>query len=335
MVARNSAPLAAPLARSWQAALRDAVRDPRELARLVELPEQALAHVVTDANFPLLVPRGYVARIRKGDPDDPLLRQILPVTNERDIVPGYSADPLDERTYAADGVLRKYARRALLITTAACPVHCRYCFRRSFPYATQLAARADFGPALHALRAATDIDEVILSGGDPLSLGNRRLAGLIRGLEEIPALRRVRIHTRFPIMLPERIDASLTKLLRATRLRTIVVVHANHAREIDPPVAAALRGLADSVDALLNQSVLLQGVNDSVDALVDLSEQLFAAATLPYYLHLLDPVAGAAHFAVPEHRALEIAAGLRARLPGYLVPRLVREIPGEFSKTPL
>ena len=320
--------------RDWQAELRDAVRDVADLAGLLELPADVLhARIAGASTFPLLVPRGFVARMRKGDPDDPLLLQVLPLAIEDDVPAGYSADPLDEQAIADDGLLQKYAGRALLITSGACPVHCRYCFRRSFPYQAQLAARANWSGALRALQNAPDVEEVILSGGDPLSLSNRRLSVLLRRLESISSLRRVRIHTRFPIMVPERVDRGLLELLAATSLQTIVVVHTNHAREIDAAVAGALRALKRNVDQLLNQSVLLHGINDRADTLVALSERLFECGALPYYLHMLDPVAGAAHFAVAESLAVELMRRLEARLPGYLVPKLVREIPGKPSKS--
>jgi EF-P beta-lysylation protein EpmB len=333
-MATNPALPARAAPNTWQAELRDAVRDAAELASLLELPADVVrARVAGASAFPLLVPRGFVARMRKRDPDDPLLLQVLPLTIEEITRPGYSPDPLDEQAIAQDGLLQKYAGRALLIASGACPVHCRYCFRRSFPYQTQLAARADWSSALKGLRDARDITEVILSGGDPLSLSNRRLSVLLRTLERIPSLRRVRIHTRFPIMIPERVDRGLLELLGTTSLQTIVVVHANHAREIDATVAGALQTLKRNVDQLLNQSVLLRRVNDRADTLVALSERLFECGALPYYLHMLDPVAGAAHFAVEEPFALELMRELRAKLPGYLVPRLVREIPREPSKS--
>jgi EF-P beta-lysylation protein EpmB len=229
-------------------------------------------------------------------------------------------------------VIEKYPGRALLIASGTCPVHCRYCFRREFPYREQLAARADWQPAIDALRARAGIKEVILSGGDPLSLSNRRLGELIAKLEGTP-IETLRIHTRYPVAVPERVDGGFLDLLGATRLKTVIVIHCNHANEIDDSVAAALRALRPRVGALLNQSVLLCGVNDNADALADLSERLFACGALPYYLHLLDRVAGAAHFEVGEREGLELIARLRARLPGYLVPRLVKEAPGELSKT--
>ena len=240
-----------------------------------------------------------------------------------------------ERTAFPRAVIEKLPDLKLLITTGACAVNCRYCFRRHFPYAEENASRADFEPALEVLRADTTVREVILSGGDPLTLGDRRLAALLEGLESIPHLRRVRLHTRLPIVLPERIDAGFTGMWSVVRLQKVAVVHVNHAAEIDAPVRDALARLEGTGTTLLNQSVLLRGVNDCADDLVALSEALFEAGALPYYLHLLDPVAGAAHFDVPEEAARTLVAEVAARLPGYLVPRLVREIPGEAAKTML
>jgi EF-P beta-lysylation protein EpmB len=316
---------------SWQRALQDAVRDPVELARLVDLTPAALGPAAA-TGFPLLVPRGFIARMRRGDPHDPLLRQIWPHADELVPSPGFTHDPVREQGLAANGLIRKYGGRVLLIASGACPLHCRYCFRRDFPYAEQLAARGDWEPALAQLAKHDDAREAILSGGDPLSLSNRRLGELLARLADT-SVETVRIHTRFPIAIPERVDLGLTELLATTRLRTVVVVHANHANELDEHVARALTSLRARVTALLNQSVLLRGVNDAADALVRLSERLFTCGVLPYYLHLLDPVAGAAHFDVERETGIELVAELRKRLPGYLVPRLVRETPGELSKT--
>lgn len=318
---------------SWQAALQNAVRDPAELARLLELPRSALG-AAASGEFPLLVPRGFVARMRKGDPHDPLLRQVWPDAAELTHVDGFSADPVREQGLAAQGVIQKYPGRALLIASGACPLHCRYCFRREFPYQAQLAARGDWSAAIAELRHLPDVREAILSGGDPLSLSNRRLDELVSKLEDT-ALTTVRIHTRFPIAIPERVEDGLLRLLRGTRLRTVLVVHANHANELDADVERALNALRSVLTALLNQSVLLRGVNDDAATLASLSERLFACGVLPYYLHLLDRVAGAAHFDVAESTGRRLVADLRARLPGYLVPRLVREIAGELSKTPV
>jgi EF-P beta-lysylation protein EpmB len=245
---------------------------------------------------------------------------------------GFTADPVREQGLAAGGVIQKYPGRVLLIASGACPLHCRYCFRRDFPYSAQLAARADFSAALAELRNVPDAREAILSGGDPLSLSNRRLGDLLARLADT-SITTVRIHTRFPIAIPERIDAGLLRVLRATKLQTVLVVHSNHANELDAAVERGLAALRPELTALLNQSVLLRGVNDDAGVLAGLSERLFACGVLPYYLHLLDRVAGAAHFDVDEETAKSLVAALRARLPGYLVPRLVREIPGRSSKT--
>jgi len=318
---------------SWQEAVRTAVRDPAELLQLLDLPTAALG-AAASAPFGLLVPRSFVARMRKRDPNDPLLKQVWPFANELDAVPEFTADPVREQGLAAHGLLQKYAGRALLIASGACPVHCRYCFRREFPYREQLAARGDWSEAIAALAKAPDVREVILSGGDPLSLSNRRLSELLARLADTAATT-VRIHTRFPIVVPERIDDGLVRLLGGTRFRTVVVVHTNHANELDLAVERALAELRAALSALLNQAVLLKGVNDDADSLVSLSERLFDCGVLPYYLHLLDRVAGAAHYEVDETVGKKLIADLRARLPGYLVPRLVRETAGELSKSPV
>jgi EF-P beta-lysylation protein EpmB len=240
---------------SWQAVVRDAVRDPAELAALLELPRDALVARAAAA-FPLLVPRGFVSRMRKRDLDDPLLRQVWPQPAEDDEVPGFGADPVREQGLAADGLIRKYPGRALLVASGACPVHCRYCFRRSFPYHDQLAARGDWAPAIAALRETPGIKEAILSGGDPLSLSNRRLGELVAKLEDT-AIETLRVHTRFPVMVPERVDGGLLRLFERTRLKTVAVIHCNHGNELDSHVEAALHALAPATGALLNQSVLL------------------------------------------------------------------------------
>lgn len=319
----------------WQVELARAVTDPTELLAVLDLDPAAFPGGISDRTaFRMRVPRPFVARMRRGDPDDPLLRQVLPRAEEHVDVDGYGFDPVAELGNGVDGgVLRKYAGRALVITTGACGVHCRYCFRRHFPYVETRASADDWHAPLSALAADPSVDEAILSGGDPLSLSDRRLARLVSGLDAIPHLRRLRIHTRQPVVLPMRVDGDLMHWLSASRLQKIVVVHVNHAAEIDDSVVAALDRLRDCGATLLNQSVLLRGVNDSSRVLAELSERLFEAGVLPYYLHALDPVAGAAHFDVGDARARALLAELQARLPGYLVPRLVREVPGRPSKT--
>lgn len=294
------------------------------------LPEAARA----SQSFPLRVPRGFVARMRRGDPRDPLLLQVLPTGAELRPVAGFTADPVgDLASREATGLLHKYAGRALLIATGACAVHCRYCFRRHFPYGEETASSRDWREALERLREDPSLSEVILSGGDPLSLSDRRLRQLTDELRTIPHIRRLRIHTRYPVVLPERVDEGLLQWLASLPIQCVVVIHANHAREIDAEVRRACLALGSAGATVLNQSVLLAGVNDSVDALADLSEALFDMRVLPYYLHVLDRVQGAAHFDVSEDTALALHAGLLERLPGYLVPRLVREVPGAASKT--
>jgi len=321
----------------WQQLWRDAVRDPRELLSMLGL--DAWAGRVSEAaarQFPLRVPRGFVARMRPGDPRDPLLRQVLPLDDEDRIVEGFALDAVgDAAARAGTGVLRKYRGRALLVTTGSCAVHCRYCFRRHFPYAEDTAAANGWRGAVCLIEADREIDEVILSGGDPLSLATSKLAEVTTALADIPHLRRLRIHTRLPIVLPERVDTTLVDWLRALPWPVTVVVHANHAREFDEGVDAALARLRSVGALLLNQAVLLRGVNDSVDALAALSERGHAAGVLPYYLHQLDRVQGTAHFEVPDARAIELHRSLSARLSGYLVPRLVREVAGDPGKRPM
>ncbi len=321
----------------WQRELARAISDPAELLRELDLDPALLpAARAAAACFPLRAPRGFVARMRKGDPDDPLLRQVLPLGAELAETPGFDTDPVGDRAArAAPGVLHKYHGRALLLVTGACAVHCRYCFRREFPYAESGTGPARWRLALAYLRDASSLREAILSGGDPLSLSDRRLGALLAELDRIPHLERLRIHSRQPIVLPERVDDGLLAVLAQTRLQRVLVVHVNHPREIDGTVHAALRRLAAAGVTLLNQTVLLRGINDSAATLAGLSEALFAAGVLPYYLHLLDRVRGAAHFEVKESEASAIMETLRQRLPGYLVPRLVRELPDRPAKTPV
>lgn len=313
------------------------MRDPGELLSLLGLDGlagQVSAEAATQ--FPLRVPRGFIARMRRGDPDDPLLRQVLPLDDEMRLVPGFGLDAVgDSAARAGTGVIRKYQGRSLLVTTGSCAVHCRYCFRRHFPYAEETAARDGWRESVALIRADSSIEEVLLSGGDPLSLATSKLAELTDALAGIPHLKRLRIHSRLPVVLPERVDDALLDWLAALPWPVAFVIHANHANEFDASVDAALARLRRAGVQLLNQAVLLRGVNDSVDALADLSERSFAAGVLPYYLHQLDRVAGVAHFEVDDAQAVALHAALAARLSGYLVPRLVREVPGDTGKRPL
>lgn len=321
----------------WQRLQAAAITDPAVLLRRLGLDRALLPAARRAAqHFRLRVPEGYVARMRRGDPHDPLLRQVLPLDAECQDPPGYLDDPVgDHDAMMVPGLLHKYPGRVLLLSTGACAVHCRYCFRRHFPYADANPAREQWGPALDYIAARPAITEVILSGGDPLSLSDERLSALAGALAEIPHLRRLRVHSRTPVVLPERVDEALLDWLAPGRFATVMVIHANHAREIDGTVREAVGRLRRAGVLLLNQAVLLRGVNDRVEDLADLSETLFEAGVLPYYLHQLDPVRGAAHFLVPDRQALALHEALAARVPGYLLPRLVREIPGAGGKTPL
>jgi len=333
-----SGQLPGPLPRvRWQQVLADAITSPAQLCEILGL-DPGLIEGVREATgqFALRVPRSFVARMRHGDPRDPLLLQVLPAAAEMATASGFGIDPVgDLASRTVPGLLHKYAGRALLIATGACAVHCRYCFRRHFPYGEESALAAGWREAIDHLRSDASISEIILSGGDPLSLSDRRLQQLTDELQSVPHVRRLRIHTRHPVVLPERVDEGLSNWLSAVRLQKVVVIHANHAQELDAEVGRACRDLAAAGATLLNQSVLLAGVNDSVAALADLSEALFSMNVLPYYLHLLDRVLGAAHFEIDAAAALRLHAGLAEILPGYLVPRLVREIPGAASKTPV
>jgi len=321
----------------WRRAWREAVRDPRELLAMLGLDQLAAGiSEAAAAQFPLRVPRGFVARMRHGDPNDPLLRQVLPLVDEDRVVPGFDLDAVgDAAARRGNGLIHKYRGRALLIATGSCAVHCRYCFRRHYPYAEDNAAVAGWREAVAAIAADPSIEEVILSGGDPLSLADHKLAELTDALREVPQLRRLRIHTRLPIVLPERVDTGLLTWLRDLPWPVVLVVHANHAREFDADVDAAMAALRDTGMTLLNQAVLLRGVNDSAEALAELCERGLAAGVLPYYLHQLDRVAGAAHFEVGDAEALSLHAALAARVPGYLLPRLVREVAGDPGKRAL
>lgn len=319
---------------AWQTELARAIRDPAELLRRLNLDIGWLPAARRAARlFPLRVPLGFVARMKPGDASDPLLRQVLPLDAECAEAPGFTVDPVgDLDAMPVPGVLHKYHGRVLLIATGACAVHCRYCFRRHFPYGEAQMSSGAWGAAVDYIAADASLGEVILSGGDPLSLNDRRLAELVSHIERVAHVRRLRIHTRLPVVLPERVDDGLLDWLQAGRLKKIIVVHTNHSHEIDAAVSRALGRLASAGVTLLNQSVLLRGVNDSVKALCDLSEALFAAGVLPYYLHMLDKVQGAGHFEVAAHRAVQLMEALNGQLPGYLVPRLVQERPGASGK---
>ena len=323
---------------AWREQLRAAVRDPDALIDRLALPDDLRAAARRAAGaFGLVVPEAFIDRMRRGDPSDPLLAQVLPVTDELAAPPdGFVADPCgDGQAVRAPGLLQKYGGRALLIVAGVCAVACRYCFRREFPYQDSPAGLAQWQPALDELRGNPEVEEVLLSGGDPLMRPDHWLQELAEQLEEIPHLRRLRIHTRLPIVVPDRVDDALLEWLGATRLAPTVVVHSNHPNEIDAACSGALLRLVKSGVPVLNQAVLLRGVNDDADTLTELSRRLLDARVMPYYLHQLDPVRGAQHWEVPVARGLELVAELRRRLPGFGVPRYVREVVGAAHKVEL
>ena len=323
---------------NWQSQLSNLITDPRELLELLQLsPEQLLSGaILASEQFKLRVPRAFVGKMTIGDPLDPLLLQVLPHHLELEDHPGFVTDPLDEESANhIPGVLHKYQSRFLLTLTGACAVHCRYCFRRHFPYQENLPKNEDWLNIQSYLQSQPQINEVILSGGDPLTLSNRKLAQWIQRLESIPHLKILRIHSRVPIVIPNRLDEELTSLLENSRLRIILVVHSNHAAELDDETCLQLSALSKRDILVLNQAVLLKGVNDSANSLIALSHRLFEARVMPYYLHVLDKVKGAHHFDLDQMRIDHIYKDVLASLPGYLVPKLVREIAGEQNKTPL
>ena len=324
-------------AEDWRRSLIDLITDPRELAEFLQL-DQRLDPIGEQAltRFPMKVPRSFAARMEKGNWRDPLLRQVWPSFLEERAVPGLMADPLRERHYnPRPGLLHKYRGRALLIAAPHCAIHCRYCFRREFDYQGNTPARREWREALDYIRDDSGIEEVILSGGDPLALADTQLRWLCGEIANIPQVSALRIHTRLPVVIPERITEELLDILSGSGPKIVIVIHCNHGQEIDSRVAAALGALHRAGISLLNQTVLLRGVNDDASSLSSLSKRLFSENVLPYYLHLPDRVAGTGHFDVNLEAALAIMRELQTSLPGYLVPRLVREEPGEPAKTRL
>ena len=320
---------------SWQEELAASIRDPQELIHLLELDESLLENALNaHRDFALRVPRPYLERIRKGDMNDPLLRQVLPLGDELSAAPGYSTDPLQKNTAnPTPGLIHKYHGRVLLIVSPSCAINCRYCFRRHFPYHDNKPGRHEWQRALDYIASNNTVSEVIYSGGDPLASSDKQLLWLTRRIADIPHVKRLRVHTRLPIVIPARITEQCINWLSDTRLQTTMVIHSNHPNELDEAVEKALKNLRRVGVTLLNQAVLLKGINDDGATLVRLSERLFEVGVLPYYLHLLDKVSGAAHFEVDENHAVSLRDVMLAQLPGYLVPRLVREIPGQPHKT--
>ncbi|WP_075082181.1 EF-P beta-lysylation protein EpmB [Mariniblastus fucicola] len=326
---------------SWQQHMKRAIRSVNTLLSMIELESKVQDLTDEASDFPLFVPLPYLERIEKGNSDDPLLRQVLPVADERESPEHFSIDPLGEQSATLrDGLIQKYQKRVLVIASRTCAINCRYCFRRHFPYETAALGDQRWSETIDSIAADDTINEVILSGGDPLTVTDEKLADVFNRLEAVEHLQRIRLHTRLPIVIPQRVTDGLLKMIgKFRRSRTgrqvVMVVHSNHANEIDDAVCRSLSRLSDSATQLLNQSVLLAGVNDDTDTLVRLSERLLSANTLPYYLHQLDPVEGTAHFEVPVSTGLKLIEEIRARLPGYAVPRYVQELAGEPGKTVL
>ncbi len=320
---------------SWQDILSQCIEDPAELLNQLQLsPDLLPAAIEACKLFPLRVPQPFLSRIEPGNPQDPLLQQILPLGAELETVSGFSQDPLGEQAAnPVPGLIHKYKGRVLLVLTGACAINCRYCFRRHFPYQDNRLGPKQWQQILDYISADTTIHEVIFSGGDPLATPDSRFFRLLDDLETIPHLKRLRIHSRLPIMIPQRITAAFCQRLRDSRLNAVLVIHANHAKELDTEVAGALQLLRDHQITLLNQAVLLKGVNDALPALMSLCERVFELGVLPYYLFTLDRVSGAAHFEVTETAAKQLFRQLQSTLPGYLVPKLAKEIAGEPSKT--
>ncbi|MAB25661.1 EF-P beta-lysylation protein EpmB [Pseudomonas neustonica] len=322
---------------SWQNLLAGSITDPRVLLARLKLDPGLLAGALAAGReFALRVPEPYLLRMQPGNPNDPLLRQVLPLGEELEDQPGYVTDPLGEQhSNAQPGIIHKYHGRLLLVVTAGCAINCRYCFRRHFPYAENNLSTAEWEQALDYIRQDSSINEVIYSGGDPLAANDRRIAWLTRQIADIPHIKRLRVHTRLPVVIPQRVTDGLIEALSATRLPVTMVLHCNHANEVDAQMLAATQKLKSANITLLNQAVLLRGVNNRLEDQMALSEVLGDNGVLPYYLHLLDHVRGASHFHCSDAEAKHLVGQLLTRLPGYLVPRLVREIAGEAGKVPI
>lgn len=322
--------------KSWQKDLQKVITEPEKLLRLVNInPEQYLQHFKARQLFPVRVPLPFIKRMKKGDINDPLLKQVMPLSSEFVVSDGFVNDPLQEHDTVATGLLHKYKNRVLMIVKSGCAINCRYCFRRHFPYQDNSPNKQHWQPALDYITAHKEISEVIFSGGDPLMASDQHLAWLVKQIEQISHVKWLRIHTRLPVVIPNRITSDLVALLKNSRLKATMVLHINHGNEIDNVLIAALEPLRAARIPLFNQSVLLKGINDNAKTLIELSEKMFYAGIQPYYLHLFDPVQGAAHFDVKEDIAVNIINEMLATLPGFLMPKLVREIAGQANKTPI
>lgn len=333
MITRIAAQEKTPL---WRRLLDEAITDPKQLLRALDLDPELLPQIVGGHHqFKIKAPRSYLQRITKGDPNDPLLLQILPQAEETTLKPAnYSSDPVgDLNASPVPGLIHKYTNRALLITSPACAIHCRYCFRREFPYRDAVTSGNHWQQTIEYLTEHSEISEVILSGGDPLTLPDEQLADLANQLAAIPHLKTLRIHTRLPIVLPERINERFLHWLQKLPLHAVVVIHTNHPNELNHQVGEALAAMSNVGITLYNQTVLLRNINDNAEILAELSHKLFEFRVQPYYLHVLDKVAGAAHFDIAIQQSRKIYQQLSSQLSGYLLPRLVQDLPDRPAKT--
>lgn len=320
----------------WQKDLREVITEPEKLLKMLNIaPDDYKYHFKARQLFPVRVPKPFIKRMKKGDINDPLLRQVMPLNKEFVVTEGFSQDPLHEHTNSVEGLLHKYKSRVLMIVKPGCAINCRYCFRRHFPYQENSPNKQRWQQALTYIAKHKTISEVIFSGGDPLMASDEHLTWLIEQIEKIPHIKRLRIHSRLPVVIPNRVTPELVQLLANTRLKVTIVLHINHGNEIASDLVDALEPLHQARIPIFNQSVLLQGVNDDANTLIELSEVMYDAGIIPYYLHLFDQVQGAAHFDVSEEKAVSIAKEMLATLPGFLMPKLVREIAGEANKTPI
>ncbi|MCG7489762.1 EF-P beta-lysylation protein EpmB [Vibrio sp. Of14-4] len=321
---------------NWIKQLANGISDPEKLLKILEIdPSPWQKGFAARKLFAQRVPLSFVDRMEKGNPFDPLLRQVLPLEEEFEIHSDYSNDPLKEQDNAVPGLLHKYRNRVLMILKGGCAINCRYCFRRHFPYDENKGSKSVWMQSLAYIQDHPELNEVILSGGDPLMAKDQELDWLIENISAISHIKRLRIHTRLPVVIPERITLALRETLSATRLQVILVTHINHPNEINQDLKLALNDLRSAGVTLLNQGVMLKGVNDEIETQVSLSETLFDAGVLPYYMHVLDKVQGAAHFYISDDKARAIMSGVIEKVSGYLVPKLTREIGGRTSKTPL
>ncbi|QBY03896.1 EF-P beta-lysylation protein EpmB [Thalassotalea sp. HSM 43] len=320
----------------WEKELANVVTDPKQLLSMLNIDENKYSsHFPARKLFPVRVPRPFIEKMQKNNIEDPLLQQVMPRSEEFSDVEGFVSDPLQEHDTVAEGLLHKYKNRVLMIVKAGCAVNCRYCFRRHFPYQDNSPNKQRWQEAIDYIKQHEEINEVIFSGGDPLMAKDSHLQWLIEQINNIAHITRLRIHTRLPVVIPSRINPALLSTLSESRLRIIMVLHINHSNEICDDLSRAVMMLKQHDILVLNQSVLLKGINDDAQTLCDLSEKLFSVDILPYYLHLLDPVKGAAHFHVDLHQAKSIAKKMMANLPGFLMPKVVQELAGEANKTPL